>query len=128
MRIKVTQLFVDDQDAARDFFTKKLGFRVKTDATYGLESRWLSVVSPEAPDGVELLLSIPDDTARAFRESLYAQPTPAVSFTTTNIDKDYAALVERGVTFAFPPTKFDYGGTDAMFEEGQGNFLGLHQD
>ena len=128
MQIKLTQLFVDDQDAARDFFTEKLGFLVKTDAAYSPESRWLTVVSPDAPDGIELLLTVPDDPARAFRDSLHAQGTPATAFVTTDIDKDYGMLVERGVTFTMVPTRMDYGGTDAMFEDGQGNFLALHQD
>jgi len=128
MQIKLTQLFVDDQDAARDFFTEKLGFLVKTDAAYSPASRWLTVVSPDAPDGVELLLTVPDDTARAYRDNLYARGTPATAFVTTDIDKDYATLVERGVTFTLAPTRMDYGGTDAMFEDGQGNFLALHQD
>jgi len=127
MQIKLTQLFVNDQDAARDFFTEKLGFQVKTDAAYGPDSRWLTVVSPEAPD-VELLLSVPDDTARAFRDNLHAQGTPATSFVSADIDTEYRALVERGVTFSLPPTRMEYGGTDAVFEDGQGNFLNLHQD
>jgi catechol 2,3-dioxygenase-like lactoylglutathione lyase family enzyme len=128
MQIKLTQIFVDDQDAAREFFTEKLGFLVKTDAAYSPDERWLSVVSPEAPDGLELLLSLPDDTARAFRDSLHDSGTPATAFVTTDIDKDYAQLLERGVTFTLPPTRMDYGGIDAMFEDGQGNYLALHQD
>lgn len=84
-----------DSDAAGDFLTEKLGLLVKTNAVDGPESRLLSVVSPEALDGVNLLLNIPDDTVRAFHESLFAQHTPAVSFTTTDIDRDHATLVER---------------------------------
>jgi catechol 2,3-dioxygenase-like lactoylglutathione lyase family enzyme len=128
MQIKLTQLFVDDQDAARAFFTEKLGFQVKTDAAYGPGERWLTVVSPEAPDGLELLLSLPDDSARAFRDSQHAKGTPATSFTSTDIEAEYEALVARGVTFTLPPTRMDYGGTDAVFEDGQGNLLNLHQE
>lgn len=128
MQIKLAQLYVDDQDAARAFFTEKLGFQVKVDAAYSPESRWLTVVSPERPDGVELLLTVPDDTARAHRDKLKAEGTPYTSFVTDDITKDYETLSARGVVFTLPPTVMDYGGTDAVFEDGVGNLLNLHQD
>ena len=128
MQIKLAQIFVDDQDAARAFFTEKLGFQVKTDAAYGPDDRWLTVVSPESPDGIELLLSKPDDTARAFRDGLKARGTPATSFVTDDITKEYEALSARGVNFTMPPTRMDYGGTDAVFDDGLGNLLNLHQE
>lgn len=127
MQIKLAQIFVDDQEAARAFFTEKLGFEVKTDASYGPDNRWLSVISPENP-AVELLLSKPDDAARTFRDHLKAQGTPATSFGTDDIVKDYETLVARGVVFTMAPTTMDYGGTDAVFEDGLGNLLNLHQD
>lgn len=127
MQIKLAQIFVDDQDAARTFFTEKLGFEVKTDAAYGPDDRWLSVFSPENPT-VELLLSKPDETARAFRDRLKAQGTPSTSFVTDDIDKEFGTLTARGVVFTMAPTAMGYGGTDAVFEDGLGNLLNLHQD
>ena len=67
MRIGLTSIFVDDQDQAERFYTDVLGFQVKTDAPYGPEERWLSVVAPEEPDGVELVLHLADAPARTFQ-------------------------------------------------------------
>jgi catechol 2,3-dioxygenase-like lactoylglutathione lyase family enzyme len=69
MRIGLTGIFVDDQDRAERFYTEVLGLQVKTSAAYGPGERWLSVVSPEEPDGVELVLHLTDEPARAFRQA-----------------------------------------------------------
>jgi len=66
MRIGLTSIFVDNQDRAERFYTEVLGLKVKTSAPYGPEERWLTVVSPEDPDGVELVLHLADEPARAF--------------------------------------------------------------
>jgi catechol 2,3-dioxygenase-like lactoylglutathione lyase family enzyme len=127
LRIHLTEIFVDDQEAARAFYTDKLGFQVKTDAAYGPDTRWLTVVAPGSPD-VELLLNKADDAAEAFRASRREAGVPTMSFTTDDIEKDYETLSARGVTFTQPPTRREYGGTDAVFEDGCGNILNLHQD
>jgi predicted enzyme related to lactoylglutathione lyase len=127
LQIKLTEVFVDDQEAARAFYTDKLGFQVHTDQAYGPDSRWLTVVAPDDPDGVQLLLNKADDAARVLVESRRIKQTPAMSFHTDDIQKDYETLSGRGVHFLMPPTAMDYGGTDAMFEDGCGNYLGLHQ-
>jgi catechol 2,3-dioxygenase-like lactoylglutathione lyase family enzyme len=127
MRIKLATIWVDDQDAAREFYGEKLGFKIHTDLAYGPEGRWLTVVSPEDPT-VELLLALPDGPAKALQDHLRNQGTPAQSFVSDDIQAEYDALVARGVDFKMPPTRMDYGGTDAVFEDGCGNLLNLHQD
>jgi catechol 2,3-dioxygenase-like lactoylglutathione lyase family enzyme len=69
MRIGLTGIFVDDQDKAEKFYTEALGLQLKTNAPYGPTERWLSVVSPEDPDGVELVLHLADEPARAFQRA-----------------------------------------------------------
>jgi catechol 2,3-dioxygenase-like lactoylglutathione lyase family enzyme len=69
MRIGLTGIFVDDQDHAERFYTQVLGLKVKTNLPYGPAERWLTVVSPEDPDGVELVLHRIDETARAFQQA-----------------------------------------------------------
>lgn len=128
MRISFAQLFVTDQDRALEFYTDKLGFQVKTDAAYGPGARWLTVVSPEAPDGPELLLGLPDEAAAAFQKHVYENGRPAISLATSDLDADYARLREAGVEFTMPPTQMPYGGTDAVFDDTCGNYINLHQD
>jgi catechol 2,3-dioxygenase-like lactoylglutathione lyase family enzyme len=69
MRIGLTGIFVDDRDRAERFYTEVLGLKVKTSAPYGPNERWLTVVSSEEPDGVELVLHLADEPARAFRQA-----------------------------------------------------------
>ena len=104
IRIHLTSVFVDDQAKALEFYTGMLGFQLKHDVPLG-EFRWLTVVSPEAPDGVELLLE-PDDNpvAKAYTAGLAEQGIPAASFMVDDVDAVYADLVEKGVTFVQPPT------------------------
>jgi catechol 2,3-dioxygenase-like lactoylglutathione lyase family enzyme len=128
MRIKLTGIFVDDQDRAREFYESVLGMQVKVDAGYGGGARWLSVVSPEDPDGAELLLELPDEAAGAYRRSLREAGKPATALATGDCEGDYERLLASGVTFTTPPTKMPYGGTDAVFDDGCGNLICLHQD
>jgi catechol 2,3-dioxygenase-like lactoylglutathione lyase family enzyme len=67
MRIGLTSIFVDDQDQAEQFYTQVLGFQVKTSAPYSPEERWLTMVAPEDPEGVELVLHLADEPAQAFQ-------------------------------------------------------------
>jgi catechol 2,3-dioxygenase-like lactoylglutathione lyase family enzyme len=127
LRIKLTELFVDDQEAARAFYTEKLGFRVQNDQAYGPDTRWLTVVAPDDQGGVELLLNKADAAAAAYQASRRESGVPFMSFETDDIQKTYETLEARGVVFQSPPIKRDYGGTDAVFEDGCGNILNLHQ-
>jgi catechol 2,3-dioxygenase-like lactoylglutathione lyase family enzyme len=128
MRIGLVDVFVDDQDRARDFYTGLLGFAVKDDVAYGAGGRWLTVVSPEEPDGTELLLAPVNDPAKALQAVRRETGTPAVSFTTDDCRRRYEELRDRGVVFVSEPRQMDYGGIDAVFEDGCGNLLNLHQE
>jgi catechol 2,3-dioxygenase-like lactoylglutathione lyase family enzyme len=99
MRITVTSVLVDDQDKALRFYTEVLGFVPKNDVPVG-EYRWLTVVSPDDPDGVELLLE-PDQhpAAKAFKAALVADGIPVTSFTVPDVPAEVARLTALGVTF-----------------------------
>jgi catechol 2,3-dioxygenase-like lactoylglutathione lyase family enzyme len=96
MRIGLTGIFVDDQDQAERFYTQVLGFQVKTSAPYGPDERWLSVVSPEDPDGVQLVLHLADEPARAFRAASREQGRPVISLTTGDCAGEAERLKARG--------------------------------
>jgi catechol 2,3-dioxygenase-like lactoylglutathione lyase family enzyme len=122
MKINVTSVHVDDQAKALAFYTDVLGFVKKTDVPAG-EHRWLTVVSPEAPDGVELLLE-PNDhpAARAYQEALVADGLPATSFAVDDVHAEYERLTAAGVTFVQPPT--DMGPvTTAVLDDTCGNLI-----
>jgi catechol 2,3-dioxygenase-like lactoylglutathione lyase family enzyme len=128
MKIGLVDVFVDDQERARDVYTGMLGLQVKTDAAYGPDARWLTVVSPEDADGTELLLAPLNDAAKALQATRRASGTPAVSFSTDDCQRTFQQLRERGVVFLSEPRVMSYGGIDAVFEDGCGNLLNLHQD
>ena len=127
MRIKLAQVFVTDQDRAQAFYTEKLGFRVKTDAEYGPGARWLTVVSPDDPDGTELMLGLVDESSAAFQRTVYDSGRPAISLESDDLQQEYERLRDAGVTFTMPPTTMPYGGTDAVFDDTCGNYVNLHQ-
>jgi catechol 2,3-dioxygenase-like lactoylglutathione lyase family enzyme len=128
MRIGVTEVVVDDQEKARTFYTEVLGFEVKVDASYSDSARWLTVVSPEDPNGTQLLLAPINDAAAVLQRFRRETGAPALSFTTEDCRRAYLELSERGVAFVSQPTEMGSGGTDAVFEDGCGNLLNLHQD
>jgi catechol 2,3-dioxygenase-like lactoylglutathione lyase family enzyme len=128
MRIGLTGIFVDDQDRAERFYTEVPGFDVKTNAAYGPGERWLSVVSPEDPDGVQLVLHLTDEPARAFREASRALGRPVISLTTDDCAGDAERLTAKGVVFVKEPGRMAYGGMDAVFDDTCGNLINLHQD
>ena len=128
MRIGLAGIFVDDQDKAEHFYTQVLGFQVKTSAPYGPGERWLSVVSPEDPDGVQLVLHLTDEPARAFRQASREQGRPVLSLTTDDCAGDAERLKANGVVFVKEPGRMDYGGMDAVFDDTCGNLINLHQD
>ena|SRR5688572_8544705 len=104
IRIYVTSVLVDDQDKALKFYTEVLGFVKKNDIPVG-EFKWLTVVSPAEPDGVELLLE-PDQNpaSKAFKQAIFAQGIPATSFAVDDIQKEYERMQALGVEFTEPPT------------------------
>jgi predicted enzyme related to lactoylglutathione lyase len=128
MRIGLATIYVDDQDHAERFYTEVLGFQTKTSAPYGPSERWLSMVSPEEPDGVELVLHLADDPARAFQAARRENGRPVLSLRTADIQSEAERLKANGVKFVMEPTKMPYGGTDAVFDDTCGNLVDLHQD
>jgi catechol 2,3-dioxygenase-like lactoylglutathione lyase family enzyme len=103
MRITLTSVLVDDQAKALDFYTRVLGFRKKTEVPLG-DHAWLTVVSPDAPDGVELVLE-PDQhpAARTFKAALVADGIPFTAFSVDDVEAEHARLVSEGVVFTQPP-------------------------
>lgn len=122
MRIYVTSVPVDDQAKAEDFYTRVLGFRVKHDVPVG-EDRWLTVVSPENPDGTELLLEPSGHPAVGpYKAALVEDGIPIASFQVDDLDAEYRRLVSLGVAFTQPP--MDAGPVRmAVFDDTCGNLI-----
>ncbi|SEC15827.1 VOC family protein [Streptomyces sp. TLI_105] len=126
MRIHVTSVFVDDQDKALRFYTEKLGFVKKTEVPLG-DYRWLTVVSPEAPEGTELLLE-PDahPAAKAYARALIQDGIPATSFAVDDVRAEYERLSALGVRFVQEPTEAGPV-VIAVLDDTCGNFIQLVQ-
>jgi catechol 2,3-dioxygenase-like lactoylglutathione lyase family enzyme len=122
MKITVTSVLVDDQDKALAFYTNVLGFRKKTDLPLG-EHRWLTVVSPDAPDGVELLLE-PDEhpAAKPFKAALVEDGIPFTSFGVDDVQQEYERLRGLGVRFTQEPTAMGPV-TTAVLDDTCGNLI-----
>jgi catechol 2,3-dioxygenase-like lactoylglutathione lyase family enzyme len=122
MRINLASVLVDDQDKALRFYTEKLGFKKKTEVPLG-EYRWLTVVSPEAPDGTELVLE-PDvhPAVRPFKEALVADGIPFTSFAVDDVKAEYDRLRAAGVRFTQEPTQMGPV-TTAVFDDTCGNLI-----
>ena len=122
MRINLASVFVDDQAKALAFYTDVLGLVKKTDVPTG-EFRWLTVVSPEAPDGVELLLE-PNDhpAAKAFQQAIVADGIPATSFAVDDVQAEFDRLTAKGVRFVQPPTPMGPV-TTAVLDDTCGNLI-----
>lgn len=127
MKIYVTSVFVDDQNKALDFYTGKLGFIKKNDIPVDGENRWLTVVSPDAPDGVELLLEPSGHpAAKPFKQALVADGIPLTSFQVDDVDAEYERLTGLGVAFTLPPT--DAGPVKmAVLDDTCGNLIQIVQ-
>jgi catechol 2,3-dioxygenase-like lactoylglutathione lyase family enzyme len=122
MRITVTSVLVDDQEKALAFYTDMLGFVKKNDLPAG-EARWLTVVSPEDPDGVELLLEPSAHPAVGpFKEALVNDGIPFTSFAVKDVQAEYERLQGLGVTFTQPPTQMGPV-TTAVFDDTCGNLI-----
>jgi catechol 2,3-dioxygenase-like lactoylglutathione lyase family enzyme len=126
MKIVVTSILVDDQEKALRFYTELLGFVKKTDVPMG-SHRWLTVVSPESPDGVELLLE-PDahPAARPFKNALVADGIPFASFGVADVQAEFGRLSRAGVRFTQPPVAMGPV-TTAVLDDTCGNLIQLAQ-
>ena len=122
MRIHLTSVPVDDQAKALAFYTDVLGFLPKHDVPVG-EHRWLTVVSPEQPDGIELLLEPSEHPAvRPFKEALVADGIPYTSLAVDDVHAEHARLVALGVRFTQPPVEMGPV-TTAVFDDTCGNLI-----
>ncbi|MBM6616958.1 VOC family protein [Bacillus suaedaesalsae] len=126
MKIIVTSIFVQDQEKALKFYTEKLGFVKKEDVPVG-EFRWITLVSPEAKDGTELLLE-PNQhpAAKEYQKRIYSEGIPAMMFGVEDIHHEYKRLMETGVTFTMEPTKAGEV-TIAVFDDTCGNLIQIVQ-
>jgi predicted enzyme related to lactoylglutathione lyase len=122
MKIKLTSIYVDDQENALRFYTDVLGFVKKADVTQG-PFRWLTVASPEEPDGAELQLA-PDDNpaAKAYQQAMFEQGQPAAMFYVDDVQREYDRMNAAGAEFTMPPTKVT-GSTIAMVNDTCGNLV-----
>lgn len=126
MRIKLSSIMVDDQQKALDFYTGVLGFVTKHDIPVG-EYRWITVVSPEGPDDLELVLEPNANPAgRTFQDALFAQGIPATALESADVRQDFERLRAQGVVFTQEPT--DVGAvTIAVFADTCGNLIQIYQ-
>ena len=126
MKIKVTSIFVDDQEKALHFYTEVLGFTKKTDFSQG-PYRWLTVASPEEPEGTELQLALNNNpAAKTYQQAIFQQSQPAANFFTDDVKGDYEQIKARGAVFTMPPTDVT-GSTIAMLNDTCGNLIQLTQ-
>lgn len=126
MRIKLTSVYVDDQAKALTFYTEALGFQKRQDFPVG-KFKWLTVVSPEDPEGVQLLLE-PDEfpATKTFKAALFAQGTPMTTFFVDDIRQEAERMKRLGVVFTMEPTQVGPT-TVAIFDDTCGNLIQLTQ-
>ena len=126
MKIKLTNVYVDDQEKALHFYTKILGFVKKADFSQG-PFRWLTVGSPEEPDGAELQLELNNNpAAKAYQQAIFQQGQPAAMFYTGDVKGDYERIKARGPEFTMPPTDVT-ASIIAMLKDTCGNLIQLTQ-
>jgi predicted enzyme related to lactoylglutathione lyase len=122
MKIKVTSIYVNDQEKALRFYTSVLGFVKKADFSQG-PYRWLTVASPEEPDGAELQLALNDNpAARAYQQAMFEQNRPAAMFYVDDVQREFDRMKPLGAEFTMPPTKVT-GSTIAMLNDTCGNLI-----
>ena len=126
MKIKLTSIVVDNQEKALKFYTDVLGFVKRTEVPIG-EHKWLTVVSPEEQDGVELVLEpIGFPPAKVYQQALFEAGIPLTAFHVDNVDEEYKRLINLGVSFSLPPTEM--GTTKiAVLNDTCGNNIQLFQ-
>ncbi len=126
MRIKLTTIYVDDQDKALRCYTEVLGFIKKVDFSLG-PYRWLTVASSEEPDGTELQLALNDNpAAKTYQQAMFEQGQPAAMFYTDDVRADYERIKARGAEFTMPPTDVT-ASTIAVLNDSCGNLIQLTQ-
>jgi len=126
MKIKVTSIYVDDQEKALRFYTEVLGFAKKSDFSQG-PFRWLTVASPEEPNGTELQLALNNNpAAKAYQQAIFQQGQPAAMFYTDDVQGDYERTKARGAQYTMPPTDVT-ASTIAMLNDTCGNLIQLVQ-
>lgn len=126
MKIKLSSIFVDNQDKALKFYTEILGFIKKNDIPLG-EDRWLTVVSPEGPDDIELLLEPNSNpAARTYQKAIFEQGIPATAFAVDDIQKEHERMKNLGVVFRTEPTVTGPV-TIAVFDDTCGNLIQIYQ-
>jgi predicted enzyme related to lactoylglutathione lyase len=126
MKIKVTSIFVDDQDKALRFYTEVLGFAKKNDFSQG-PYRWLTVAPSADPNEVELQLALNNNpAAKTYQQAIFQQSQPAIMFFTDDIKADYVRVKGKGAEFTMPPTDVT-GSTIAMLKDTCGNIVQLTQ-
>jgi len=126
MKIKVTSLYVDDQTKALRFYTEVLGFTKKADFSNG-PYRWLTVASPEEPEGTELQLALNNNpAAKAYQQAMFQQGERVANFFTDDLKGDYERMKARGAEFTMPPNEVP-GATIAVLNDTCGNLIQLTQ-
>ena len=126
MKIKVTSVYVDDQDKALRFYTEVLGFAKKADFSQG-PYRWLTVASPEEPNGTELQLALNNSpAAKAYQQAMFQQHQPAAMFFSDDVQADYERMKARGAEFTMPP-KDVTASKIAMLKDTCGNLIQVTQ-
>ena len=126
MKIKLTSLYVDDQEKALRFYTEVLGFAKKADFSQG-PYRWLTVASSEEPEGTQLQLALNNSpVAKTYQQAMFQQNQPAAMFFTDDVKGDYERIKARGAEFTMPPTDVT-GSTIAMLKDTCGNLIQLTQ-
>ena len=127
MRIHLASIFVDDQQKALRFYTETLGFQLKHNIPLG-DYAWITVVSEEAPDGMELVLE-PDDhpAVRPFKRALVEDGIPSTSFAVDDVEAEHERLMARGVRFVQPPTDLGVVIT-AVFDDSCGNLIQIAEE
>ena len=128
MKIKLTSISIDDYDKALKFYTDVLGFLKKRDIPLGAGARWITVVSPEEPDGTELLLEPNADypAMKALREALNKDGIPFTAFQVGDIQKEYERMRSLGVEFTMEPTNMGMTSA-AVFHDTCGNLIQIYQ-
>ncbi|HKT45916.1 MAG TPA: VOC family protein [Candidatus Acidoferrales bacterium] len=126
MKIKLTSVYVDDQDKALRFYTDVLGFAKKADFSQG-PYRWLTVASPEEPEGTQLQLALNNNpAAKTYQQAIFEQKQPAANFFSDDVKGDYERIKARGGEFTMPPTDVT-GATITMLKDTCGNLIQLTQ-
>ena len=122
MKIKLTNIYVNDQEKALRVYTEALGFVKKADFTQG-SFRWLTVASSEEPDGTELQLALNNNpAARTYQQAMFEQGQPAAMFYVDDVTREFERIKPLGVEFTMPPTKVT-GSTIAMLNDSCGNLI-----